>query len=310
MFKIPPIMNADELLDKAFGKAKKIRNRDKKKKTINKIKTVKNVLGGALKKYVRAFPTIDKLHPFYYELLELLIGIDELKKSLSSIEWARKRINSIARYGIREAKRKENYKEIIRKVYGRISSIIYEINENLKFIEEARNKIKNIPSIDVELPTIIIAGYPNVGKSSLLKLLSSAKPEIAPYPFTTKGIIVGHFLIKKKYENLRIQIVEAPGLLDRRYEERNEIEKQGIIALKHLPSLIIFIIDASFNCGYPLEEQEKLLEEVKREFNVDIIVVENKVDISGGKTKYIKISCKNSYGIEELKKKILEKLGY
>jgi len=308
VFKIPPVMGADALLDKAFGRAKKIRNRDKKKKTIDKIAMVKNILNESLKKYVKAFPSLDNLHPFYYEMINLLIDIDKLKISLARIDKARKRINSIANSGIREAKKNENYKEIIKKVYGRISSIIYEIDSSLKFLEKARNKIKELPSIDTKTKTVIIAGYPNVGKSSLLKLISSAKPEIAPYPFTTKGLIVGHIIYNEGYERKKIQVVEAPGLLERPIEKRNEIERQGIIALKHLPDLVVFIIDASMHCGYSIEEQLKLLEEIKKEFGVDIIVVENKVDISNGKTDYMKISCKDRIGIEELKKKIMEKL--
>ncbi|MCD6572935.1 MAG: 50S ribosome-binding GTPase [Thermoplasmata archaeon] len=309
MFKIPPIMNADKLLDRAFGSAKKVTHRDKKKKTINKIKKVKSIIGNTLKVYVRAFPTLDDLHPFYYELINLLIGIDKLKMALASVEWARKRIASITNYGIREAKKKENYKEIIKKVYGRVSSIIYEIDASLKFLEEARKKLKEVPSIDTSIKTVIIAGYPNVGKSSLLKLLSSANPEIAPYPFTTKGLILGHIWVEERYDRKKIQVVEAPGLLERPMAKRNEIERQGMIALRHLPDLVIFIIDASMHCGYSIEEQLKLLEEIKKEFNVAVIVVENKVDISKGKTNYIKISCKDGTGIEELRKKVIEKLG-
>ncbi len=308
VFKIPPIMNADELLDRAFGSAKKVTHRDKKKKTINKIKMVKRIIGNTLKVYVRAFPTLDDLHPFYYELINLLIGIDKLKMALASVEWARKRINSITNYGIREAKKKEDYKNIIRKVYGRVSSIIYEIDASLKFLEETRKKLKDVPSIDTGTKTVIIAGYPNVGKSSLLKMLSSANPEIAPYPFTTKGLIVGHIWVEERYNKKKIQVVEAPGLLERPMAKRNEIERQGIIALRHLPDLVIFIIDASMHCGYSIEEQLKLLEEIKKEFDVDVIVVENKVDISKGKTDYMKISCRDGTGIEELKKEIIKRL--
>ena len=307
MFNIPNILDAEALLDKAFGRAKKISVRKKKERIINKIATVKAIMNNTLQKYVKSFPNFDKLHKFYYELLDLLIGINKLKKSLASLEWARKKINRIATDGIRKIKSGEDELNVLKSVYGRISSIVYEINRHLNFLEEARLKIKELPFISTDLPTVIIAGYPNVGKSSLLKLLSSAKPEIAPYPFTTKGLIVGHLIFEENHEKKKIQFVEAPGLLDRREEERNEIEKQGIIALKHLPDLIIFIIDSSLHCGYDLESQKKLLEEIKREFKVDMIVVENKVDICS-KTDYFKISCKTGEGIEELKEEIKKRL--
>lgn len=308
MFEIPPIKNADELLDKAFGRAKKIRDRDKRAKTMNKISTVRMILDNELGKIVKAFPTMQNLHPFYHEFFDIIAGIDRVRKAIYSVDWARKKINYIARYGIRRVKKEEDYRRIIKMVYGRISSILYKINDNLVFLEEFRNRIKDMPSIDVNMPTVIIAGYPNVGKSSLLKALSRAKPEIASYPFTTKTLVVGHICFEVAHEKRKVQVIEAPGLLDRPIEERNKIERQAIAALKHLADLIIFVVDASMHCGYELEKQMKLLEDVKRQFDADIIVVENKVDISGGKTDFLKISCNRGDGIEELRKIVENKM--
>ncbi|MEM2715305.1 MAG: GTPase, partial [Candidatus Thermoplasmatota archaeon] len=234
------------------------------------------------------------------------IGINKIKKSLSSVEWARKKILLISREGMKKIRKGEDARKIITGLYGRISSLLRQVDEDLKFIENARIKISKMPSISTDISTIVIAGYPNVGKSSILSILSTAKPEIAPYPFTTKGLVVGHFYINKGYEEEKIQIIEAPGLLDRPIEEKNEIEKQALVALKYLPKAIIFVLDASMHCGYPLENQFNLLEEIKKMFKVKIIVVENKVDLSGGKTDYIKISCKTMDGIKELKEKIKE----
>jgi nucleolar GTP-binding protein len=84
-----------------------------------------------------------------------------------------------------------------------------------------------------------------VGKSSLLRCLSSAKPEIAQYPFTTKEIHVGHIEKTEKYITKRFQIIDTPGLLDRPLSKRNEIEKQAIAALTHLADLIVFVLDVS-----------------------------------------------------------------
>jgi len=306
MFRMPPVMDADSLLDKAFGRARKVKGSGKTK-AINKMYTVKQILNNTLQRYVKAFPSFNNLHPFHYELIDIVVGVENLKKSIGAVDASRKRINRIASAAIKKAKREKSYREILSSVYGRISSIIYEMNPHLKFLEEARCKIKNLPHIDPSLPTVIIAGYPNVGKSSLLSLLSSAKPEIAPYPFTTKGLIVGHIRRRKKHEMFKIQVIEAPGLLDRRDEERNDIERQGIIALRHLPDLIVFVVDATLHCGYPLEEQIKLLEEIKKEFDVDVIVVENKTDIER-KTGFMGISCRTGRGIKELKEEIVNRL--
>lgn len=308
MFSLPIILNAEKILDKAFGKANNIKAKDKKKLTLRKIKSVRNTVHKIMEKYVKSFPSFDRLHKFYYEIIDLLIGVDELKKSLGALKWADKKIDKITRESIKIVNKSEDYKEILKMTYGRISSVIYQIDKYLNFLEEARIKIKNLPDINTEMPTIIIAGYPNVGKSSLIKLLSSAKPKIASYPFTTKGLILGHMPVKRKNEEFMIQIIEVPGLFDRPDTERNEIERQGIIAIRHLSDIIIFIIDATMHCGYTLENQLKLMEEIRKNFDVEMIVVENKIDISGGKTNFLKISCKKGLGIDKLKKEITEKL--
>ena len=103
-----------------------------------------------------------------------------------------------------------------------------------------------------------IVGLPNVGKSNLVTVLSTAEPEIAPYPFTTKGVIVGH--IEDDWR--KYQIVDTPGLLDRTFDERNAIEKQAVLALRYLTDVILFVIDPSESCGFSLEVQEKLLSNI------------------------------------------------
>jgi len=84
-------------------------------------------------------------------------------------------------------------------------------------------------------------------------------------------------------------------------EERNEIERQAIIALRHLADLVIFILDPTGTCGYPLEYQLSLLDEIKRLYpEAKMIVVENKADLLGDKGKRLRISALTKIGIEQL----------
>ncbi len=312
MFKIPTILTSDEVIDKAFKKASKVplagrRGLDKKKRIAKaKIESSSQTIDSTLKKYVKSFPTIDDLHPFYKALIDLLLDTDRLKKSLGALDWCRKTTLNIARESSRKISRSKDEKEIdsIRKgAYGRMSSVVDDVKEDLAFLGEARQEMKRMPGINPELPTIVVAGYPNVGKSQLVSAISSAKPRVATYPFTTKRVSIGHF--ERKYQTY--QVIDTPGLLDRELEERNQIERQAINALEHLADIVIFILDPTGTCGYEMKSQERLLETIKKEFaEIPVIPVENKIDISSTESENVKISALEGTGVKELVNLTLE----
>ena len=309
MIRIPKIEPADELIDRAFKKAKKVDDKNQKKVAIKKIQTAQKTIDSYLQNYVKAFPSFDNLHPLYYELFNVSIGIDELKKSLGAIDWARKKCNAVSGAMVKDIRRGEDCNKTVKSAYGRISSIIHQVSKDLDYLEEARKKIRNMPSIEMDIPTVVIVGYPNVGKSSLLRHLSRAKPKIAPYPFTTTGLALGHFSVTKKYVEYRVQVVEAPGLLDRPMPRRNKVERQAMAAIYYLADVIVFVVDPTQYCGHTMEVQYKLLENIKEEVSLPIILVENKSDIYRSDNKCLKISCESGEGIPELKEEIIKNLG-
>jgi nucleolar GTP-binding protein len=199
----------------------------------------------------------------------------------------------------------EFLKQKQKEIYGRVSSIIKQVDKNLLFLSNAQKILRTFPDIE-DIPTVVIAGYPNVGKSSLIRQLSTAKPEIAQYPFTTKQIYVGHIEKTVHYEKKKYQIIDTPGLLDRPLSERNNIEKQAIAALRHLADLIVFVFDPSGTSGYQMNEQTLMLDDIKKLFSdVPFILVENKLDVKNTGSTNQKISCITGEGIEELRQKIL-----
>jgi len=210
---------------------------------------------------------------------------------------------------LKEIRKNENCDAIVKSAYGRMSSIVHRVDKNLEILDNARKKIRTIPSIELDLPTVVLVGYPNVGKSSLLRHLSMAKPKIAPYPFTTTGLVLGHFSVSKRYEEQKIQVVEAPGLLDRPLSPNNKVERQAMAAIYHLSNVVVFMIDPTEQCGYSIEKQENLLAGLKKDVFVPIIVVENKSDLYISERDYMKISCESGDGIDELKKEIIKNLG-
>lgn len=315
--KIPIILNAEQLLDRAIRKTKKIQIHDRdvrfkiKKTIIARIDSFATVIISTLEKYVKEFPSIEQLPSFYQEIIDIKIDTNKLKKSLGAVDWARKTCAMIYSKQGRALKKTGNIdflKQKQKEIYGRISSVLKQIDEHLMFLATAQNIMKKFPDIQ-DVPTVVIAGYPNVGKSSLLRLLSSAKPKIAQYPFTTKQIHVGHIERKEKYVKKQYQIIDTPGLLDRPLSKRNDIEKQAIAALTHLADLIVFISDPSETCGYSLEDQLNMLSQIKEIFSdVPFIVVENKVDLKKTNSSHLKISCTNNEGIDEVIKEIFKVL--
>jgi len=155
-----------------------------------------------------------------------------------------------------------------------MKSIMGSINKDLLFLNDARNILRKLPAVHDE-PTIVVAGYPNVGKSSFVSMVTGARPEIAPYPFTTKGVSIGHFF----RDNVRYQVLDTPGLLDRPMSDRNEIELQAITALKYLDAAVLFIVDASETCGYLVADQKRMLDEVRQQFDLPVLVAANKSDL-------------------------------
>ena len=108
-----------------------------------------------------------------------------------------------------------------------------------------------LPSIDPTTRTVIVAGYPNVGKSSFMNKVTRANVEVQPYAFTTKSLYVGH--MDHKY--MRWQVIDTPGVLDKPLEERNTIEMQSITALAHLHCCVLYMVDISEQCGFSIAEQ-------------------------------------------------------
>lgn len=284
---IPTVPTPDEILDKSFSRAKKAANKvrtskvprhQKAKKTEEaRIKTAFQVTRDTLNNLLDKTPQVESMHMFYQDYIDVMVGVDELKKSLGALNWAVGLMTKLENEFVFKVRRSrpENAANVRRAAFGRISSIIHQIRDELDFLDFVKGKLRNMPTIDFEAFTIVIAGFPNVGKSTLLRQITPAEPKVADYPFTTHGIQIGHF--EKKWR--KYQIIDTPGLLDRPIRDMNNIELRAMVALEHLADVILYIFDASETSGYPLEAQMRLYEEIKHVFDTPIINVFNKMDL-------------------------------
>jgi nucleolar GTP-binding protein len=123
---------------------------------------------------------------------------------------------------------------------------------------------------------------------------------VASYPFTTKGVFVGHFI----HDDQKYQVVDTPGLLDRPFEERNEMERQSVAALRHLKGVVLYIIDPSEYSGYPLESQLRLGEDIKGWIELPVLQVANKSDLATIEG-FLSMSTLTGDGIQEVQDRLM-----
>ncbi|MGQ9583306.1 MAG: NOG1 family protein [Thermoplasmatota archaeon] len=313
MFRIPTVPTAAELLDRAFGRASRVHAADPerryrlKKRSIARLQSASQALDAALGRVVKSFPSFDSLHPFHRELAAVVTDLDELRSSLAALDWARRKILELAGEELRRMRGSLDPETIERRrraAYGRMSSVVRQVSGALERASEAREALKRLPSILPEAPTVVVAGYPNVGKSMLVGRLSSARPEVAPYPFTTKGILVGHM----RHRWSSYQLIDTPGLLDRPLERRNRMELQAILALRHLADVILFLIDPTGECGATVEQQRLLLDRIRRDFpSSHLIEVASKADVMR-RGEGIEVSALTGEGVEALRSMLIERL--
>ncbi|XP_035208562.1 nucleolar GTP-binding protein 1-like [Stegodyphus dumicola] len=184
-----------------------------------------------------------------------------------------------------------------------MATVMKRQNQSLQYLEQVRQHLSRLPSIDPNTRTLLICGYPNVGKSSFINKITRAEVEVQPYAFTTKSLFVGH----TDYKYLRWQVIDTPGILDHRLDDRNTIEMQAITAMAHIRACIIFIIDPSEQCNHSIEEQVELFKNLDPFFrNKPIIIAANKSDIikmdelPGDKRKVLNALAEEGHTILEM----------
>ena len=246
---------------------------------MRKVKFAQQTFHDKLTQILDDFPVLDDLHPFYGDLLNILYDKDHYKLALGQLATARRLIDNLAQEHVRFLKFGDSLyrcKQLKRAALGRMCTIIKHQSASLAYLEQVRQHLARLPSIDPSSRTLICTGYPNVGKSSMLNRLTEAKVDVQPYAFTTKSLFVGHM----DYELLRWQIIDTPGLLDHPLEHRNTIEMQSITALAHLRAAVLFVIDISTQCGFSIEQQVQLFESIRPLFaGKPLIVALNKIDV-------------------------------
>ncbi len=243
------------------------------------------------------------LTEFERALVDARYGAGALDRHLLRLRRAEERIRGLARDAERESHRAEGPDELgemIRRFYGRLSSFVREIDVDIEALRTIARFLSDRPHLEPAAPTLVVAGFPNVGKSSLVARLSSARPRVADYPFTTLSIAVGHADLGFD----RLQVVDTPGVLGRP-NRANPAEVEATTTVRGAASVVLFVLDPSGRSEHSLEEQESLLARWKEEFpNLPILAVETKSDLVRTASDRPKVSAVTGEGIDDLWKEV------
>ncbi|MFB6171757.1 MAG: NOG1 family protein [Haloarculaceae archaeon] len=312
---LPTTPRAEELVDKAFSRAARAgRAKSGHEAQESMLRTAANIVSDNLENVVTAWPDFETVDRFHYELADAVLadeglgGVDDLRQHLSEVMWASRQTDSIRSEYQRRLRNvdSETARKLRKQAFARIADVVDEVATDLLAVGEARDALRVLPDIRPDEPTVVVAGYPNVGKSSFVNGVTNARNEVAAYPFTTTGIQVGHF----ERDRVRYQLVDTPGLLDRPPEERNDIEQQAVSALTHLADAVLVLVDASEECGYPLADQLDLRDDVAARFDAPVLTVCNKSDRSTDVDADAYMSVTEDEGVEDALRAVVEAIGY
>ena len=164
-------------------------------------------------------------------------------------------------------------------------------------------------------------GFPNAGKSSLLSVLSAAKPKVANYPFTTLQPSVG---VVQFNSMVRATVADIPGIIEGAHENVG----LGHDFLRHIMrcKLLLFVVDiAGTDMRDPIEDIQTLRKEIKLYSDElasrDWMIIANKMDLNGTTTNLdvlrsrfprietIGVSALTGQGIDDLKIRLEELIG-
>ncbi|KAK6119997.1 hypothetical protein DH2020_046237 [Rehmannia glutinosa] len=339
--KLPMVMPSFDILYSALRKAKRIsatkgianaakRERNRGAKQLD---ALMKEIAVPLRTYKENFPNKKHLHPYERSLIELTLGDGNYEEVLGKVDTLRKKVVSVGKeHASLCAKVSLSKREAEERLTEGMKKIEEIFNHEGKAVDELLNIAKILramPVVDLETPTLCLVGAPNVGKSSLVRLLSTGKPEVCNYPFTTRGILMGHITLS--YQNF--QVTDTPGLLRRHDEDRNNLEKLTLAVLSHLPTAVLYVHDLSGECGTSPSDQFIIYNEMKERFADHLwLDVVSKCDLLNdtpvvfitedsnadnfelakyrrmGPDGAIRVSVKSEAGIDELKTRVHELL--
>ena len=292
-------------------------------KCIVRVDKIYNVVNSELERLINALPRESELSHYYVEMLKLanIENYGDVVGKIRGMQAVLRRLWREYRLRIKASVDAVEARKMAREFVGRTMSVLRRLRHDFERLNNAVKELSKLPCIEVDTPKVVVAGMPQVGKSTFVRLISTAKPEVSPFPFTTKEIILGHIDLGIS----RIQIIDTPGILDRPLNKLNPIERRAILALKYLANLVIFLIDPYEGAYYSLGQQLNLLKSVIHMFKgKEVIVVINKIDLVSDERLHevenkimevyrgtiLRMSALKKMFVKEVLREVIKRLGF
>jgi GTPase len=155
---------------------------------------------------------------------------------------------------------------------------------------------------------VAIVGFPNAGKSTLISVISAAKPKIADYPFTT---LVPNLGVVRLEDGFELVVADIPGLIEGASEGRG-LGHQFLRHVERARVLLVLLDLASVDGRSPEEQQRILLDELGR-YQPDLlerprVIVGSKADVATYEWDGPKLSAATREGVQPVVYELAQKL--
>jgi nucleolar GTP-binding protein len=155
---------------------------------MRKVKFCTEAITERLTSITQGFPKVEDIHPFFGDLINILYDKDHYKLALGHVQACKGIVENISKDYVKLLKYGDSAyrcKMLKKAALGRMMTALKKLKQSLAYLEEVRKHMARLPSIDPFTRTILITGFPNVGKSSFINNITNANVEVQPYPFTT-----------------------------------------------------------------------------------------------------------------------------